>query len=59
MDNKIKKIIGEIGMTFDSCDCGFYGYTVLPDCEENPHYKDCARCYLNELREIMGMKKVT
>jgi hypothetical protein len=44
-------LINNIEETFDGCHCGFHGYTVLPDCDEDDHSPDrCARCLVRELK---------
>lgn len=39
----------KIEATFGGCHCGYHGYLVLPDCEEEDHGDKCARCILKQL----------
>lgn len=47
--NEIKE---KLEHTFDGCACGYHGYLVLPDCDENDHeIEECARCILTSMEK--------
>lgn len=45
--DKVREIMKE---TWGGCACGYHGYLVLPDCDEEKHDK-CFDCKLNQLEK--------
>lgn len=46
--DKVREIMKE---TWGGCACGYHGYLVLPDCDEEKHEERCFDCKLNQLEK--------